>query len=170
VSFQKIETANTTLVNPFPVNKVDQIIKWLHFYNELITHDDRPQTDEEWEAFILDQLATSVSWKVLDKDKNLIGVLWADRNTLPLEVTFHFIGDKSVWGNGLMEEASNACIAAIFKHNPKLLRLGAFIFDANKHAKNFLIRLGFKQDGLFEAFATHQGIPQAVAHFGYVRT
>ncbi len=171
-----IQASNVDLIEPFPLAEVQRLVGWLHCYKSAMLADGQPSSNEDMEKYILASMPNSLSFGVIDKNNTLnykheaplIGVIWADPGFTQQSVYFHFTSTRRAWGSGLMDEAGHQVIKHLFETYP-LSRISAFILNNNKPAKNYLKRLGFKQDGLFPDYVTQNNIPRSMAHFGLTK-
>ncbi len=174
---------NVDVIEPFPAKALAQAVGWMHAYKTLVFGDKYPQTDEEIGQFLAYMLSQPNvrSWAVIDKD-NLTGA----KSPAPLvgSVIFEAIGEnngyfhvassRKVWGDklaqpGMMEQAADLVIPALFESTPELYRVSSSIVSNNRAAINFAKRVGFVKDGYFREAIAQAGKPRDVVHFGILR-
>lgn len=174
---QILQAQNIDLITPFPIAEIKRLVGWLHCYKSVMWADGLPDTDEAMEAYCLQALKEVLSFGVIDKNQSLgykheapmIGVVWFEAGSTPANCYIHFASTRRAWGSGLMNEAASAAIDFIFNNYQAIQRISGCIINANKPAKNYLKRIGFRQDGLFKDFVTQHGKPVSMAHFGLTR-
>lgn len=170
------------VISPFPVQGLRQAAQWMHCYKTLTFRDDGPQTIEDIERFLGENLPRATrSWGIIDKNNltgtkqeaPLVGLIYFDK-PLPENGYFHIATNRRAWGEriaqpGLAEQAGRLILNDLWSEFPELQRVSAFTYARNKAAVHFLRKLGCRQDGYFQAMGVSKGVPQDVVHFGVLR-
>jgi len=171
-----IQSTNIDLISPFPRKEISRIFGWLHCYNSVVQHDASPQTPEEYEAVMTENLPNMVTYGVIDKNNTtnhkheapLIG-MYAFEPVSPWNAYMHLASNRRAWKGRLMDEAAQVAIDDIFTTNPGLLRISGFVLEENRPVRYMAQRMGWKQEGVLHDWVTKKGEPRSVIHYGLTR-
>ena len=172
-----IEGKNVDLIEPFPIAEVRRLVGWSHCFRSMFIADGAPKDEQALINYYNQYLPTVRSWGVIDKNNllgyrheaPLIGCLILEKPISMVNGYVHVTSTRKAWGSGLLDEGARLAIKHGFETEPNMLRLSALIITTNAPAKQFVKRLGFKQDGQLKNYLTQNGIPKAVSHFGLLK-
>lgn len=181
---QVIEGKDVDVLSPFPSGLIDEAVGWMHCHKTLVFGDDGPSTPDEIKEFLVSRMALPFvqTFGVVDKHNltsakkyvpPLVGIVFFERNGRENGYV-HLASSRRAWGRklaqpGLMEQGGLLIQRHLFEAMPDLTRLSVSTYENNKAARALAVRLGFKQDGRFEAMSTWRGAPMAVTHYGLLR-
>lgn len=171
-----ISGQNVDLITPFPAGEEHRIFGWNHCYRSLSDSDDVPAEKEAFTEHMARVVQVCPSFGVVDKhqltnrnhEAPLVGIGIFEPATAR-HGYLHFACARKAFKMGLIDEAGELAIAALFNRMPNLLRIGAYTNDRNSPAKALSRRLGFKFEGLCEDMEVKDGKTQNIAYFGLTR-
>lgn len=172
-----IEGQDVDLIEPFPLAEVRRLVGWSHCFRSMFIADGAPKDEQSLIEYYNQYLPTVRSWGVIDKNNRLgyrheaplIGCFILEKPITMVNGYVHVTSTRKAWGSGLLDQAAKLCIKDGFETETNMLRLSALIITSNAPAKQFVKRLGFKQDGQLKNYLTQNGIPKAVSHFGLLK-
>ena len=171
-----IEGQLVDLIDPFPMKEIYRVYGWLHCYRTMTESDVSPKTPEEYMAYLGNTLPSMVSYGVIDKvnatesrhEAPLIGIITFEPHTV-YNGFVHVASTRKAWGKGLIDEAACLVKKDLFDNLPSILRLSAWIFKNNIPAQHFVIRAGFRKEGVLRDFILQNGVPKTIYQYGLTR-
>lgn len=134
--------------------KDDEIIKYMSY------DEDRSYEDVVTEALYNKMDATKLDFTVViradEKPVGRISISRLDRHFDSLDITKFYIGDKSLWGNGLGREIITEVLEYCFTFL-HMERVTSDYYTGNKRAAALYESLGFKDEGLARNAAKKDG-------------
>lgn len=106
------------------------------------------KSEFQWYISMFDK-QTGFSWAIVDQTNNkLIGTISTEK-WVPYHRRCEIAYDLNpyYWGQGLMQEALNACLKFVFK-KMEIVRVEAYTTTCNTRSIKLLERLGFKHEAL----------------------
>lgn len=173
---QIISGQNVDLITPFPASEIRRVFGWIHCYRTFTENDDTPNNIEDFTTYMEQILSVCPSWGIIDKNRitntsheaPLVGIGVFE----PAGVRngyFHVATARKAFRTGLVDEAGELVLRAIFQGMPLLSRVGAYMDEKNSPAKGLARRLGFKFEGVCEDAVVKDGQPRNVVYFGLTR-
>lgn len=164
------------LIEPFPLSEIERVWGWNMSRSSLTRSDDGPQNREEFVAWAKVMFPFWRTFAIIDKlnqiyqkhEAPLLGVIGFEPAG-PRNGYLHVATSYKAWGSGFVDEAGKAVLAELFRSQPSLLRVSAWLFDCNFPAKALARRVGFKHEGVLRDFVSQDGNPKDISHFGYTR-
>jgi len=172
-----ISGTNVDLITPFPPSETRRVFGWSKCYRTFVDSDLYPKGIEDYTSFIASALAlpATQSWGVIDKNQltnarheaPLVGVVMFE----PAQYGgfLHFASARKAFKMGLLDEALELALAAIFSTNPSALRVTCCMDERNYPVKVILRSRGFAFEGAQRSAFLQAGEPRALAMFGLVR-
>jgi RimJ/RimL family protein N-acetyltransferase len=167
---------NVDLLYPFPAQEVRRVFGWNHCFRTFSENDDVPTGVEEFTAYVESLLQVCPSWGVVDKNQltnqkheaPLVGIVLIEPAGVR-QAFLHFASARKAFKVGLIDEAAELVAKTAFNNVPDLLRLGAYLDEANGPAKGLLKRLGFRFEGVCHDAALRGGQLRNLVYYGLPR-
>lgn len=171
------EGPEVDLIEPFPISEIRRLVGWSHCFRSMCVMDDAPKDEQSLIEYFTKYLPMVRSFGVIDKfnklgykhEAPLIGCFIYEKPLNMPNGYVHVTSTRKAWGSGLLDQAAKLGIKMLFDTDPNLLRISALLVTSNAPAKQFVKRVGFKQDGQFKNYLTQNGTPKAVSHFGILK-
>lgn len=171
-----IEGQYADLIDPFPRKEIHRVYGWMHCYRTMTESDISPKTPEEFDSFFNSLLNTVVSYGIIDKqnltnskhEAPLVGIITFEPHTI-WNGFVHVASTRKAWGKGIMDEAGQLVIKDLFDNLPSILRLSAWIFKNNIPAQHYVVRAGFRKEGVLRDYILQDGAPKTIFQYGLTR-
>lgn len=171
-----IEGEYVDLIDPFPKKEVHRVYGWMHCYRTMTESDITPKGPDEFDRYFNALLDVVVSYGVIDKqnltnsrhEAPLIGLITFEPHTI-WNGFVHVASSRKAWGKGLMDEAGKLVLKDLFTNLETLQRLSAWIFKNNIPAQHYVIRAGFRKEGVLRDFIVQDGLPKTIYQYGLTR-